>query len=145
MPAIGLWNGDELGPRAVAIHANALGVRAKVTATGETVAAMSTSDVAFADNEIAFGKTFYVVPNAIDHADKLVPNGHRNRDGLLGPGIPVIYMYIGSADGGLQDADQDIVALGVGHRHFLKPESRLGFRFHDGLHRFLHETKLAAA
>ena len=136
---------DEFSPGAIPIYAYALSVWAKVTATGETIPAMPAGNVAFADDEVAFGETFHKVANAIDHANELVTDGHGDGDGLLRPGIPVIYMYVGPADGGLQDANENVVAFGVGYRHFLKPESRLGFRFDDGLHRFLHGPKLAAA
>ncbi len=101
VPAVRLRNGDELGPGAVAIHADAGCVRTKMTPAGETIAAMATGDVAFTDNEISLGKTFDMIAHALDHADELVPNGHRDGDGLLGPRIPVIYMYVGPADGGL--------------------------------------------
>jgi hypothetical protein len=48
-----LWNGDKLRPGARPIDANSLRIRAKMTPPGETIAAMSTSDVAFADDKIA--------------------------------------------------------------------------------------------
>src|SRR5438067_11032219 len=115
-----------------------------MTATGETIPAMTASDVAFADDEIAFGKPFDVIAHALDHPDELVPDGHGDRDCLLGPGIPVIYMYIRPADGGLQDADQDIIALDLGHWDFLQPKSRLGFGLYHRLHHFLHGAKLSA-
>src|SRR5262249_19112078 len=115
-----------------------------MTAAGQTISAMPAGDVAFPDDEIAFGKTFHVIADAIDYANKLVPDGHRDGDGLLGPGIPVIYMYVGPADGGLKDADKDVIGANFGHRHFLEPKSGLGFSLHDSLHRLLHRAKLAA-
>jgi hypothetical protein len=48
-----LWYRDKLRPRAGPIDANALRIRAQMTPPGETIAAMSTSDVAFADDKIA--------------------------------------------------------------------------------------------
>ena len=137
-------DGDKFRPSTVAIHADALGVRTKMTAAGETIAAMSAGDVALAGDEIAFGESFNVITDAIDHADKLVADGHRHRNGLLRPRIPIIYMYVGSADGSLDDADEDVVALDFWNGNFFEPKPRLGFAFHDGLHRFLHEMKLSA-
>ena len=136
-------DGDKLGPCAVAIYANALGVRTKMTPAGEAIAAMAAGNVTFADDEIAFGKTFDVIADAIDYADKFVADGHRHWDRFLGPGVPVIYMYVRPADGRLEDADEDVVARNFRKGNLLEPQSGLGFRFHDGLHRFLHEPKLS--
>jgi hypothetical protein len=97
----------------------------------------------FADDEIAFGKTFHVIANAIDHSDKLVPDGHRHGDRFLGPGVPVIYMYVRAADGRFEDANEDVIARNLGDRDLLKPQSGLGFRLYHRLHRFLHEPKLS--
>src|SRR2546430_11312927 len=109
--------------------------------TGETIAAMTTRDMAFANDQVTFGKTFHMVADAIDHSDKLVPYRHRDGDGVLGPGVPVIYMYVRSADGGLENADQDVVARHFGHGDGFEPQSRLGFRLHHRLHRFLRSEE----
>ena len=113
-----------------------------MTPASETIPAMSASDVTFANNKIAFAKTFHMIADAIDHSDKLVANSHRHRDRFLGPGVPVIYMYVGAADGGFENPNQDIVAGAFGNGNFFEPQSRLGFRLYDGLHRFLHDPKL---
>ena len=91
-------NGDELGPGAVAINANALGVWTEVAAAGETVPAMTAGDVAFADDEIAGREPFHMIANKIDNPDKFVANGHWHGDRFLRPGVPVLYMYVGAAD-----------------------------------------------
>ena len=114
-----------------------------MTPASETIPAMPASDVTFADHEIAFGKTFYVIAHAIDHAHEFMADGDGDGDRLLGLGIPVIYMYVGPADGGLEHADQDVIAVDFRHGHILQPESRFGFRLYDGLHRFSHGPKLA--
>jgi len=99
--------------------------------------------VTFADDEIAFGKTFDVIADPINHSDKLVADGHWDRDRFLGPGVPVIYMYVRPADGRLEHPNENIIARNFGNGNLLEPQSGLGFRFHDGLHRFLHKTKLS--
>src|ERR1041385_6166680 len=86
VPTVVLRNRDELGPRTGAIDANALCVWAKMTAPGQAVAAMSTSDVSLAHDEIALRKSFHVIADLIDNADKLVADRHRHRDRLLRPG-----------------------------------------------------------
>src|SRR4029077_9813145 len=143
-PAVRLRNRDELGPRSRTVHADALSVWAKMTPPGQTISAMPAGDMTFANDEIAFGKTFDVIAYPIDFADELVTDCHRDGDCLLGPGIPVIYMYVGSADGGLENANEHIVAANFGHRPFLEPQTRLGFGFHDRLHHLLHDAKLSA-
>jgi hypothetical protein len=52
-------------------------------------------------------------------------------------------MYVRPADGGLEHANQDVIGLDFGQRHFLQPKSRFGFRLYDRLHRF-HGAKLRA-
>ncbi len=140
MPAIRLGNGDELGPGAIAIYADALRVRAKMTTPGEAIAAMPAGDVAFAGDEVAFGKTFDVIADKIDNADKLVADGHRDRDRLLRPRVPVVNVNVGSADRRLQNADEDIVAFDLWDGNFFQPKSGPGAAFDDGLHCFLHKT-----
>src|SRR5262249_12753896 len=134
---------DELGPRPVSIYADSFCVRTKMTPAGETITAMSARDVPFADNKITFGKTFHVIADPIDHADELVSDGDRHGDGLLSPGIPVIYMYVRPADRGFEDTDAHIVAADFRHGDCLEPKAGLSLRFHHGLHRFLHDGKLS--
>ncbi len=144
MPTIRLRDGDELGPGAAAIHADALCVWTKVAATGETIAAMAACNVTLTDHEVAFGKTFHMIAGVIDYTDKLMANGHRHGDRFLRPGVPVIYMYVGAADGCLEDANEDVVTRNFGNRNLLEPQSGLRFRLYDGLHRFLHGVSLSA-
>jgi hypothetical protein len=90
-----------------------------MTSPGETISAMAASDVAFAYHEVAFGEAFHQIADPIDYADEFVPDSHGHRDRLLGPGIPVIYMYVRPADGGPKDPDQDVVALDLGQGNVL--------------------------
>jgi hypothetical protein len=113
-----------------------------MTPAGEAIAAMAAGNVTFADDEIAFGKTFDVIADAIDSTHKFMAYGHRHRDRFLGPAVPVIYMYVRSADGGLEDADEDVVARNFRNGNLLEPQSGLGFCLYDGLHRLLHKRKL---
>ena len=109
---------------------------------GEAIAAMSASDVAFADDEIAGREAFHVIANKIDNPDKFVADGHRHGNRFLRPGVPVIDVHVCSADGSFDDPNQHVIATDFGNGNFFEPKSRLGFAFHDGLHRFLHGNKL---
>ena len=99
--------------------------------------------MAFADHEIATRKAFYVIANKIDNADKLMTDGHRHRNRFLGPGVPIIDVHVGPADGGLEDANEHVIAPNLWNRHFLEPQPRLGLSLHDRLHCFLHDRKLS--
>src|SRR5260370_11490526 len=104
---------------------------------GETIAAMSASDVAFADDEIAGREAFHVIANKIDSPDKFVADGHRHRDRFLRPGVPVIDVYVCPADGSFDDPNQHVIATDFGNGNFFQPKTGLGSAFHDGLHRSL--------
>ena len=127
----------KFGKRALAIHADALRVRAKMTPAGETIAAMSADDVAFAGDEIARRKTLHAIADAFDHADEFMADDHRHRDRFLRPRVPVINVNVGAADRCFLNPDENVVAADFRHRDFLQPESRLALAFHQRLHRLL--------
>src|SRR5258708_1346524 len=109
-----------------------------MTAAGETISTMSTGDVAFAGDKIAGGESFDMVPHTVDHSNEFVADGYWNGDRLLRPGVPVIYMYVRSADGRFKDANENIVTVGFRDWNFFEPKPRLGAAFHDGFHCLLH-------
>src|ERR1700719_869761 len=143
VPTMRVRDGHELGPGTIAIYADALGIWTKMTPASEAIATMSASNVTFADDEITFSKASHMIADPINHADKLVADGHRHGDRFLGPGVPVIYMYVGPANGGLENPNKDVVARNFRNGNLLEPQSGLGFRLYDGLHRFLHGVKLS--
>src|SRR5207253_9286416 len=97
VPGVGSRDGDKLRPRARAIDANALGVGAKMPPAGQTVAAMSAGNVTFADDKIALGKPAHIAASAINLADELVPDRHRDRYGFLCPGFPFLILILVAA------------------------------------------------
>jgi hypothetical protein len=103
---------------------------------------MSTGDVSLAHNQIAVRKAFHVIAYSLNGADELVTDRHRHRDRFLRPGVPVVDVHVGPADGCFQHADEHVVALNFWNRNFFKPEARLGFGLYDRFHHFLHEGKL---
>ena len=104
--------------------------------SGQTIAAMSAGDVSLAHDEIAARKTFHVIADTLNDADKLVADRHRHRNRFLRPGIPVVNVHVGTADRCLQDPDQHVIAADFWNRNILEPKTRLGFGFHNRLHRF---------
>ena len=43
-------------------------------------------------------KAFHVIADALDDADKFMPDDHRHRNGFLRPGVPVVDVNVGAAD-----------------------------------------------
>jgi hypothetical protein len=113
-----------------------------MTPPGKTIPAMSTGDVSLAYNEIPFGKAFHVIAHGLDCADKFVTDRHGHGNRFLRPLVPIVDVYVGPADRRLQYTNQHVIARSLWNRNFLEPQAKLGFRFHDGLHRFLHGKKL---
>jgi hypothetical protein len=142
MPAVVLRNRDKFSPRAGTIHAHALRVWAKMTPPGQTIATVPTGDVSLAHYEVAARKTFHVIANSIDNADKLVTDRHWHGNRFLRPGVPIVDVNICAADRSFQYTDEHIVAGNFWNRNFLEPETGLRFGFHNGLHHFLHNGKL---
>src|SRR5262245_53148636 len=101
MPDVRHRDGKKFREGALAIHSDALGIRAKMPATSETIATMTTHDVAFAGDQVPWSEPFYSLADTFDHANVLMADDHRDRDRLLRPGIPVIDVNIGAADGRL--------------------------------------------
>src|SRR5215471_8954142 len=143
MPAVLLRNRYELSPCTGTIHADALCIRAKMTPSGQTIAAMSAGDVPFAHDEIAAGKALHVITDRINHTSELMTDRHRYWNGFLRPLIPVVDVHIGTADRRFQHPDQHVIAASFWNRNVLQPETRLAFGLHDRLHHFLHEQKLS--
>jgi hypothetical protein len=103
---------------------------------------MATRNVSLADYEIALCKSFYVIANVINNADKLVTNCHWHWNGFLRPFVPVIYVHVRPTDRRFQYADKHVIAAHFWNSNVLQPESGLGFGLHHGLHHFLHRKKL---
>jgi hypothetical protein len=87
----------------------------------EAIATMSTGDVTFADNQVAFCKSFDVIADLINNADKLMPNDHRHPNHLLRPSIPVVDVQVRAADGRFQNADQHIVTAELWNGNLFEP------------------------
>jgi hypothetical protein len=106
---------------------------------------MPARDVTLADNKIAAREPFHVIADKIDNADKFVADCHGHRDRFLRPGVPVIDVDVGAADGRFHDADEHIICADFGNRNFLERQPWFGAVFHHGLHHFLHDSRLCDA
>jgi hypothetical protein len=118
------------GERAVAVDADSEGVGAEMAAAGETVAATSADDMAFAADELTDGDVGYVRAGGDDLADELVADGEPVLDGGAGPGVPVVDVKVGAADAGGEYADFDVVDAHLGLGNILEPQAALFAALH---------------
>jgi hypothetical protein len=92
-----------------------------MTAPGQTIPTMPTGDVSFAHYEIAARKAFHVIADSINDAHKFVTDRHWHGNRLLRPGVPIVDVHVGSADGGFQDSDEHVIAANFWDPNFLEP------------------------
>ena len=126
--------GETAGP----IHADAFCVRAKMSPPGEAIPAVTTDDVPFRRDQLAFLEVVHAGADFFDHADELMPDRHRHRNRFLGPRVPVVNVNVGPADRASLDADEHVVVPDFGDRNFLEIESGRALAFHQGRHGFAH-------
>jgi hypothetical protein len=67
-----------------------------------------------------------------------VTDGHRSLDVLLRPGIPVVNVYISTADGGFMNFDENFAGAGSRHGNFTQLQTGTGYGFNNGIHPFFH-------
>src|SRR5699024_9221519 len=96
------------------VHAHTLGVLAPLDVAGVAVAAAAAGDVAFAADPLAHMEAGDAGTQLGHLAHIFMADDHGGLDVLLGPGVPVIDMYIGAADSGLVDLDQHLAGAGFG-------------------------------
>ena len=89
-------------------------VAAQVPAAGAAVAAVAAGDVALAGDAVADREAAHFAAERDDLAAVLVADLHRHRDRALRPGVPLVDVDVGAADGRLAHADQHVVRAGLG-------------------------------
>src|ERR1700690_2203845 len=97
-----------------------------MSAAGAAIAAMAAGDVAFAGHAVAGTEAAHFAADLDDLAGEFMAHGHRHRDGLLRPRIPVVKMDVRAANGGAVPLDQYIVVPHGGFGNILHPDA--GFR-----------------
>src|SRR6185437_10202878 len=85
LPDVAHWEHDVFRECPCSIHANALCVGAKMSASCETVTAAAADNVAFAANQFAGMKVIYVGSDFHDLADEFVSDDQRHRNSGAGP------------------------------------------------------------
>src|SRR5215831_11358745 len=101
---------------------------------GAAVAAVSASDVTFARDAIADGKSAHLASD-LDHGSAiLMTDRHGNGNGLLRPRIPVVNVHIRSADRSFVDRNAYVVGAKDGRRNVLKFDARSSAMFDERFH-----------
>ena len=132
---------DIFSESACPVHAHAQCMRAKMAASGETIAATATDDVTFAAYQLADLQVGDVRSHGDNLADELMADGQTHGDGCARPCIPLINMQIGPADAGVEDPNLHVIDAHLGLRHILQPEAALG----PALYKCLHSVQYPSA
>ncbi len=133
-PHVGHGERNVFGEGARPIDSDAAGVRAKVTAAGEAVAASPANDVAFAADDLARKEVGDIGANGDNFAHELMANRHGHRNGAARPIVPVQDVDVGAADGGSIHADQNVVDADLRDGNFFEPEAGLWAGLNEGFH-----------
>ena len=120
------------------IDADPLRVRAKMPPSSQAVPAMAAHDMSFGRDNFARLEIADGTADLIDYANEFVSDHHRNRNRLLCPRVPVIYMHVGAADRSLLNADENVVWPYLGDWNLFQIEPRFGPAFDERLHRLAH-------
>jgi len=136
MPDIGHRHTDQLGERALAVHADADGVLAKVPPTREAVATATAHHMTFRADDFARVEIAHVGPYRHDFPDELMPDHHRYGNGFLRPGIPFVNVEVGAADAGFKNLDEHVIDAHRGFGNIPQPQSGFCFGFDECLHDF---------
>src|SRR5690606_19677371 len=131
---VGGRQAEQLAKAARPVHPHAHRVAAQVAAAGAAVATVAAGDVPFARDAVAGLVLHHLAAHLFNHAHVFVAGDHRDRDGPLGPIVPVVDVNVGPADGGLRDADQHIVGADGGLGDVVHPEPRFAILLDEGLH-----------
>ncbi len=138
VPDVGHRDAQILGKSSRPVNPHTAGIHAQVAAAGQAVAAAAADQVPFAGDNVTGLKIMHVVADIRDRTDKFVPDVHGNRNRFLGPGIPVIYMNVGAANGSFVDFNQDIIDTDLRHINIFQPNAGFRFGFDEGFHFHVH-------
>ena len=133
----------QLGERAGAVDADALGVGAEVAPAGHAVAAAAAHEVTLAADDVARREVVHVRADRDHLAHELVADDHRHRDRALRPGVPGADVQIRAADARAQDADQHVVDADLGLGRIDQPDARPRLRFRERFHAAHHPSFLS--
>jgi hypothetical protein len=91
----------------------------------QAIAALAADDMPFAGNHVADFEIVHVTADCRNRADELMSDGHRRRNCLLRPRVPVPNMHVGAANRCFVNFYENIVDANFWHRRFIQPQTRL--------------------
>ena len=100
---------EELGERAVALHADTLSADAHLAASGTAVAAGAADDVPLAGDQVADRDVVHEGADLDDLAEEFVAGDERGLHSGGRPVVPALDVQVGAADAGAQHADLDVL------------------------------------
>lgn len=136
-PDVGVGENKVFGEGTGGVDADAFGVSAVVSATGEAVAATTAGEVSFPGDEVAYFEVGDIFPDFDDASDEFVSDDHGDWDRFLSPGVPEVDVEVGAADSGAINFDQDILATGGWLGDIGEGEAGGGVRFDECFHAIL--------
>ena len=131
---IGGGDAQILSKGAVPVYTYTPGMLAPLTVSCPAVAAAATNDMAFTGNDLTYMITFYPGADGGDLAYIFMADGHGGVNVLLRPGIPVINMYVRTADGGFVDLNEHLPDANLRYGHLHQRQTRSFFRFDQSIH-----------
>ena len=105
---------------------------------GQTVAAPPANHVPFGAHDLARKEIRDVRSDGNYFTDEFVADDHRDGDGALRPGIPVVDVEVGAANAGAVHPNQDVIDACARRRHFLEPQTGARLPFDQGFHSRVH-------
>lgn len=110
-------------------------MRAEMPVAGAAVATQPARNVTLCRYAVADFVVVHTVTDLCDVTDELMTDHERRSNRALRPVIPVVYVQVGAADGGLVDLDQHLVGTYLGDGYLLHPDPGLRRAFDQRLHR----------
>src|SRR5579883_580628 len=103
----------------------------------KAIATASAGDMPLAAYNVSGEEVVYVRSNLDNFSDKLMSDGHRHRNRLLRPLVPLINVNISSADTRVAHTNQHIIDADCGFCNVFQPQSALCAALHQCFHEFL--------
>jgi hypothetical protein len=136
-PNVGHGQRNEFSKGSRSIHAHAQRMRAQVPPSRQAVPAAATDHMPLAAHDVAGIEVVDVRAHLDDLPDKFVPNGHRHRNRLLRPGVPLVDMNVCATDAGISNANQNVVDSDGRLSNLFQPEASFRTALYQGFHSIL--------
>ena len=135
---IGCRNAEIFSESTVAVYTNTTGTFAPVAVAGTAVVALTANQMAFTGNALTNSQAFNAFTQFSDFADVFVTDYYWWFDVSFSPAVPVIDMYVGTADSGFTNFDQNFACTWSWNRNLSQNETSAFLWFNQSIHHFCH-------